>query len=213
MRWLTAVLVGMLWACAPAVAEEKATTEETAKPEWEHVAYREIPMEMFAATVKNWDVEGEKIPSNGLGINSRASRPVYASKPFSAVIRNLDEWNEVFSPDVWMQELWPTAPPEAFFETKALVVLSVVSPRVGWDGRKRLRVVELRKYLAKPEAASLNLHYNFDWAPELGNSRETTAAWVKHTVLLAIRQEDAQLPLSVSPPGGGRFMINGRITF
>ena len=137
----------------------------------EKVDCRAIPMEDFAAFVKNWDDE---------------------EKPFSAVIRNLDEWNEVFSPAVVMGDKRPTAPDKAFFEEEALVVLSIIGPPAQ-DKETSLSVVALRTRGISPGPATvLHLFYLFEPPPETEGEMK-----VKHTVLLAISQADAQLPLLV----------------
>ena len=119
MRWLTAILVGMmLAACWATVA--KATSVRPPR----HIPHRVIPMETFAAFPKNWDGE---------------------DTTRTAVIRNLDDWNAVFAPAVVMGDERPVAPDAAFFEKESLLAVVQVGPPAP-EGKENLSFVGTMPY-------------------------------------------------------------------
>ena len=220
MRWPTVVLVGTLWACGPAAAEETAKPKEAPKAKSgetsEETDYRVIPMEGFAAFVKNWD--DEERPFHRAHNLYTAMRLAEERMRFTALVRDLDEWNKVFSPAVVIGDDRPTAPSEEFFENEALVVLSVLGPPAE-EGEKRLRIARFQKippglettsliflYDVKmdvkipAESGFLYLVYDIDRTTKTGDQGER-AARMKHTLLLAIPKEDAQYPLVAARAG------------
>ena len=191
MRWLTAVLVGALWACGLAAAGEM---EKAPEAKWERIEYRVIPMENFAAVVKN---KGSVVFQSHHAIRKFGKgedEDEWYALSSSTVIRNLDEWNSVFSPAVVMGDERPTAPDEAFFEDEALVVLLALG-FPAQDGEQPLRVVRFEKNPAGSETTRLRFYYDFGRTPETEDLVEVET-WVEHTFLLAISQADACHPVS-----------------
>lgn len=89
----------------------------------EAVPYKVMPIEAYAAFVKNWPDE---------------------SQPFCAVIRSADDWDKVFSPAVTMGGQRPTRPHVSLFEAGALLVVSRIAPAVE-GATPVLSVVSLEK--------------------------------------------------------------------
>lgn len=80
---------------------------EAMQSQAEPVEFRVVPMETYAAFVKNWNNRDE---------------------PLRKVIRSPKEWDEAFSPAVTMGNKKPTAPDRAFFAKEQLLVVARVMP-------------------------------------------------------------------------------------
>jgi len=132
------------------------------------VPYRVVPMETFSAFVKDWDDGDAQLHRNMF---------------HTAVIRNLDDWNEVFAPAVVMGDDRLSAPDEAVFEYLAFLVVARITPPVSEEEENPLSVAALRK---NSGGNLLELSYRYDPEPTLlrGDMR------AKSVLLVAVPKEE-----------------------
>ena len=91
---------------------------EAGRAQGKPIPYKVIPMEDFAAFVKNWSDE---------------------SAPHYAIVGNIEEWKSVFSPAATMGNKKPFQPDPAIFQENVLVAISRVSDMPG-PGEKVLAI-------------------------------------------------------------------------
>jgi len=177
MRWLTAMLVGMTLAVGWVTKAEAAnpSSSETIRigdgPPKRLVPYRVIPMEDFAAFAKDWD-----------------NRDGFIYPTRTAVIRNREDWDEVFAPAVVMGDKRPVAPDEAFFEKETLLVVAKVTPPAP-EGKNNLSPWRLVGPVGK-DGVWLTLLYCHD-VPETGNATKMKEGMlVKNVLLVAVKKDE-----------------------
>ena len=133
MRWLTAVLVGMALATGWAAAAKAVSL----LPD-RNVPYRVISMEIFAAVPRNWDGE---------------------STTRTAVIRNREDWDEVFAPVAGegcksgsesKSKGRGVAPGEPWFEKEAFLVVIRITPPAP-EGKENLSPCALLEPVANKD--------------------------------------------------------------